>query len=130
MEQGKGNPLGWHSILPCLPLPALKRGQGVVNCVGAGGEAPVHSGRVFRHQEQYCWESSGVKRSLIQERKKLLPDEKESLPVSFVTAAWRFQSTKQYWSSMAHKVDASLIEGSRTSGSHHCLGHTYMRILM
>lgn len=101
MEQGKGNPLGWHSILPCLPLPALKRGQGVVNRVGAGGEAPVHSGRVFRHQEQYCWESSGVKRSLIQERKKLLPDEKESLPVSFVTAAWRFQSTKQYWSSMA-----------------------------
>lgn len=36
MEQGKGNPLDWHSI---LPFPPLKGEQGMVEADEAGGKA-------------------------------------------------------------------------------------------
>ena len=49
---------------------------------------------VFRGQEQHFWEFWVVKRSLIQDRKRVLPDQ-ERIPVLFIMAAWHFQGTKQ-----------------------------------
>lgn len=57
---------------------------------------------MFRGQEQYFWESWAVRSSLIQDRKTLLPDQKERLLVSFIMAAWRFQGTKQYQFVLCH----------------------------
>lgn len=70
--------------------------------VGAGGEAAGVKSSTAGNPES--------KEILIQDRKRLLPDEKERPPISFIMAAWRFQGTKQYQLVLCHILEEQ--EGS------------------